>query len=80
MNDSLPKEEKVSARGRWLGDKLWWDINEESISDADLRKWVWNSLPEDSLFRHVGATIVDYHTRAYANRRKAIAEHMKHAY
>jgi hypothetical protein len=24
MSDSLPKEEKVSARGRWLGDKLWW--------------------------------------------------------
>ena len=66
-----------SAKGRWVGEKLWWDIGDESISDADLRKWIWNNFPEDSLYRHVGPCIVAYHVRAYANRRQAIQEYMK---
>ena len=74
---SEPTPEQVVAKGRWVGDSLWWDIGDESISDSDLRKWVWNNFPEDSVFRYIGPTIVAYHTRAYANRRKAIAEHMK---
>jgi len=65
------------TKGRWVGEKLWWDIGDESISDEDLRRWVWNNLPEDSLFRYVGTCILAYHTRAYANRRQAIAEYLK---
>jgi hypothetical protein len=46
---SLTSETKLSVKGRWVGKDLWWDIGEESISDADLRKWVWNNLRSRSL-------------------------------
>lgn len=70
-------DETGTAKGRWVGETLYWDIGDETIIDADLRKWVWMNLPEDSLFRHVGTCVLGYHTKAYANRRRAIAEFMK---
>jgi hypothetical protein len=69
--------EEGGANGRWVGEDLWWDIGKESISDSDLRVWVRQHLPEDSLFSRVGDCLVAYHFRAYANRRRAISEYMR---
>lgn len=69
-----------SAVGRWVGETLYWDIDGETIDDKSLRQWCYHNLPEDSAFRQVGTCILAYHTKAYANRRRAISEFMKGAF
>lgn len=67
----------VSACGHFVGNTLYWDINGESVSDDDLRRWIRNHFPEDSSWGSTACGIVAYHTVAYANRRRAISDLMK---
>lgn len=71
-HDCPLSEKTVPAKGRWVGETLWWDIGGESISDADLRRWVWAHFPEGSIHRHIGPCILKIHADAYGRRRQAI--------
>jgi len=77
VTDSLTTENYPLAKGRWVGETLYWDINGETITEEALRQWCWDNLPEDSLFRSKAGITVAYHTRAWANRRCAIDAMMR---
>jgi hypothetical protein len=67
--------ENINAVGRWVGKDLWWDIEGESISDHELKRWCYLHLPEPWNTCNTG--IVNYHTAAYKHRRDAIREYLK---
>lgn len=68
---------EVQACGRIIGGEQYWDINGETVSEADLRKWICQSFPEDSCWHSANTGIVTYHVVAYAHRRRALHEFMK---
>lgn len=61
--------------GRWVGQEHYWDIGDETVSDTDLRRWCRENLSD--CWSSTAGGIVAFHTRAYANRRRAISEFMK---
>jgi hypothetical protein len=65
----------INAVGRWVGEDLWWDIEGESISDHELKRWCYLNLPEP--WNSCITGIVNYHTAAYKHRRDAIREYLK---
>jgi hypothetical protein len=67
----------VKCCGRIVGGEQWWDINDESVSDTDLRRWCRENFPADSCWANAITGIVTYHVVAYANRHRAIAAFMK---
>ena len=82
MNEQVSSDKKVSrasvqvdAVGRWVGKDLWWDIEGESISDHELKRWCYLNLPEPWNACITG--IVNYHVAAFKHRRDAIREYMK---
>jgi len=82
MTDSLATEKQADgtnpqAFGRFVGDEIVYNIGDEQISDRDLRQWVNDHFPESSQWRDTSGGIVSYHIRAYANRRRAIADFME---
>src|SRR5688500_9101190 len=50
----------INAVGRWVGESLWWDIEGESISDNELKRWCYLNLPEP--WNSCITGIVNYHT------------------
>jgi hypothetical protein len=71
-DDMLPG--LVSAKGRWVGESLYWDIDGQSISDEELKRWARLNLPDG---RNDGPYITAYQCAAWAYRRRAIEEFMK---
>lgn len=67
--------ENINAVGRWVGKDLWWDIEGESVSDHELKRWCYLNLPEP--WNSCATGIVNYHTAAYKHRRAAIREYLK---
>lgn len=65
---------QVNAKGRWVGEDLYWDIDGETISDAELKRWCRANLPEQWTRSDV---IVNYHISAYKHRRDAIKAYMQ---
>lgn len=63
------------ARGRHVGSELFWKIGDEDISDSDLRRWCRENLSD--CWQSGDTGIVAFHTRAYANRRRALSEFMR---
>jgi hypothetical protein len=76
-SEEISSTDQTQVRGRWVGEALYWDINGETITEEALRQWCWDNLPEDSLFRSKAGITVAYHTRAWANRRRAIGDMMR---
>lgn len=68
------------ACGRFVGDTQYWDIDGETISDAELRQWCWMNLPENCCYRSTAGGIVAFHTMAYALRRRAIYNAVNEAF
>lgn len=65
---------KDVACGRWVGQTMYWDIGDETISADDFKRWIRQNMPESwDSHQHV----VAYHTIAFANRRAAFSEFMK---
>lgn len=64
----------VNAVGRWVGKDLYWDIDGETISDAELKRWCRANLPEHWTRVDV---IVNYHVSAYKHRREAIKAYLQ---
>ena len=57
----------AKAQGFWKGEALWWRIDDEEISDRDLRTWVYHNVP--SVMRYVDV-IRQCQVDAYANRQR----------
>lgn len=66
---------QVNAVGRWVGEKLYWDIDGESISDDDLRRWCHMNLSD--FWASTAGGIVNYHVAAYKHRREAIKAYLQ---
>jgi hypothetical protein len=76
MNEHIPAEQNnPEVCGHQVNGKLYWKIGEEDVSDEHLRQWIRENL--DACWKSTDGGIVSYHTRAYANRRRAIGNFMR---
>lgn len=62
------KQPTANVRGEWRSNpqEWWWCINDEWVSDKDLRNWIYANID----YPHCYADVIrQFHCNAWANRR-----------